>query len=75
MLWAALGGLIGSFFGVILGQFATRFMASRLQSVETGPIIKAMAAPGKSRGKRVPTANSDLKAYHKEIQEQGENRV
>lgn len=78
MLWnlslAFLGGLFGSLLGT---ELCARYLVKRHLHPEKNEGTLKSSAPRifkRQPEKRVPRANTDLIAYQKELQEQGENR-
>lgn len=68
-------GFLGGVFGGVLAYFLASFVPSPLKNLEKPSTLMGMAVPGRHRGqKRTPKALTDLMAYQKEIQEEGENR-
>ncbi len=73
MFWL---GLSAGVIGCASAYFTVWVSWKFLNKSEFQPTIGvARPAQLRSSGKRVPRANTDLMAYQKEIQEQGENRV
>jgi hypothetical protein len=70
-------GVIAGFSGFWIGEFSKVLIFGRLKKNSSEPIMENRSFQQKSsnRGpKRAPKVNTDLKAYLREIEEQGENR-
>lgn len=76
LIMALVGGAIIGFIVATIFYVAFHPSNTDLNSGSTGSILGAgPARPKRTAAKHVPKANTDLIAYHKEIQEQGDNRV